>query len=76
MCFAVPLQIKEVKKAKGEVKVKMEDGRVVKSLVKDVKVGDYLVCQQDIGVDKLDKRQALAMRKLIKGVSDEISKRG
>ncbi len=68
MCFALPLEVK--KKIKD--KFKMEDGRIVKSLIKGVKVGDYLVCQQDMGVDKLSKAEALKMRSAIKGVSDEI----
>lgn len=74
MCFVVPLRVEQVKETKAGVKAKMEDGRVVRSLVKDIKIGDYLVCQQDMGVDKLSSRQAWAMRQAIKGVSDEISK--
>jgi len=74
MCFTVPLRIK-----KQEVGDKnrwiMEDGRVVRSLVDGVRVGDYLICQQDIGVDRLSKKQALVMRQAIKGVSDEIQTR-
>ena len=27
----------------------MEDGRIVRSLVKNIKVGDYLICQQGFG---------------------------
>jgi len=50
----------------------MEDGRTIKSLVKNIGIGDYLVCQQDMGVDKLNKTDALKMRSAIKGVSDEI----
>ena len=71
MCFAVPLQIKE---KKGD-KFVMESGRVVKRLVKGVKRGDYLICQHDMGVDKLSKAEAQKMRKAIKGVSDDMQAR-
>ncbi|MBU1085742.1 MAG: hypothetical protein ABIJ43_04595 [Candidatus Beckwithbacteria bacterium] len=71
MCFAIPLKIKEIKKGK----LLMEDGRVVKNLTGKVNKGDYLVCQHDMGVDKLTRAEALKMRLAIKGVSDEISKR-
>jgi len=53
----------------------MESGRVVKSLVKGVKIGDYLICQHDMGVDKLSKAEAQKMRKAIKGVSDDMQAR-
>jgi len=72
MCFIVPLK---AMKKKGDSWI-MEDGRVVKSLITGkVEKGDYLVCQQDMAVDKINKSKALAMRKAIKGVSDEFSKR-
>ena len=69
MCFAVPLKV--IKKNMDQWV--MEDGRMIRSLVKSVRVGDYLVCQHDMGVDKLEKAEALKMRKAIKGVSDEIN---
>lgn len=68
MCFAVPLKV--VKKDKDQWV--MEDGRRVKSLVKEILVGDYLVCQHDMGVDKLNKAEALKMRLAIKEISDEV----
>jgi hydrogenase maturation factor len=68
MCFAIPLKVV----SKNKDKWVMEDGRTIKSLVKNIGIGDYLVCQQDMGVDKLNKTDALKMRSAIKGVSDEI----
>ena len=40
----------------------MEDGREIKSLVKNVKVGDYLICQQDLGIEKVSKNKAQLIR--------------
>ncbi len=71
MCFAVPL--KTIKKKQGQWV--MEDGRVVKTdMVGEVSRGDFLICRQDMAVDKISQVQALAMRRAIKGVSDELSK--
>ena len=71
MCFAVPLRVKKIDKDK----LVMESGREVKSvLTETIKIGDYLVCQHDLAVEKVSKKEALAMRQAIKGVSDEISK--
>ena len=72
MCFVVPLKV--IKK-KGKT-WEMEDGRVVrKALTDEVKIGDYLVCQHDVAVERLSKAQAKQMRSMIKGVSDELKTR-
>jgi len=72
MCFTVPL--KTIKKKDGGWV--MEDERVVKvKILERVRVGDYLICQQDIAVEKLSKKDAEAMRRLIKGIADEFRKR-
>ncbi|MCG2692172.1 hypothetical protein L6272_05085 [Microgenomates group bacterium] len=49
MCLVVPLKVR-AKMADG--RFKMETGRIVKSLVKNIKVGDYLICQQDLAIEK------------------------
>ena len=72
MCFTVPLKV--IKKKRDNWI--MEDGREVKQVLTGrVKIGDYLICQQDMAVDKINKKQALAIRKAIKGVSGELKKR-
>jgi len=40
----------------------METGRIVKSLVKNVRVGDYLICQQDLGIEKVSKNKVQLIR--------------
>ena len=59
MGLVVPLKI-ESKLRPG--KYKMETGRIVKSLVKNVRVGDYLICQQDLGIEKVSKNKAQLIR--------------
>ena len=60
MCLAVPLKVK-TKNEKRKTWM-MEDGREIKSLVKNVKVGDYLICQQDLGIEKVSKNKAQLIR--------------
>ena len=60
MCLAVPLKVK-TKNEKRKTYL-MEDGRIVKSLVKNIKVGDYLICQQDLGIEKVSKDRAQLIR--------------
>ena len=60
MCLAVPLKVK-TKNEKRKTWM-MEDGREIKSLVKNVKVGDYLICQQDLGIEKVSKNKVQLIR--------------
>jgi len=60
MCLAVPLKVK-TKNEKRKTYL-MEDGRIVKSLVKNIKVGDYLICQQDLGIEKVSKNKVQLIR--------------
>jgi len=59
MCLVVPLKVK-AKRADG--RYEMETGRIVKSLVKNIKVGDYLICQQDLAIEKVSKDKAQLIR--------------
>ncbi len=63
MCLVVPLKIKS---RLPDGKFKMETGRIVKSLVKNVKPGDYLICQQDLGIEKIAPNKAKLIRDALK----------
>ncbi len=63
MCLAVPLKVKK-KRANG--RYEMETGRIVKSLVKNIKVGEYLICQQDLGIEKVSKNKAQLIRNALR----------
>lgn len=60
MCLAVPLKV-ETKNEKRKTWI-MEDGRIVKSLVKNIRIGDYLICQQDLAIEKVSKNKAQLIR--------------
>lgn len=64
MCLAVPLKVK-TKNEKRKTWI-MEDGREVKSLVKNIKVGEYLICQQDLGIEKVSKNKAQLIRNALR----------
>ena len=55
----VPLKI-SLKMSDG--RFKMEDKRIIKSLVRNIKVGDYLICQQDLGIEKVTPHKAQLIR--------------
>ena len=63
MCLVVPLKVK-AKRADG--RYEMETGRIVKSLVKNIKVGDYLICQQDLAIEKVSKNKAQLIRNALR----------
>lgn len=57
--MAVPLKVR-LKMLDG--RLKMEDNRIVRSLVENIKVGDYLICQQDLAIEKVSKNKAQLIR--------------
>ena len=65
MCLVVPLKVsKKLLEPRGQYL--MEDGRRVKSLVKNIKIGDYLICQQDMVIEKVSKNKAKIIRQSLK----------
>ena len=59
MCLVVPLKVRS---KMIDDRLRMETGRIVKSLVKNVKIGDYLICQQDLAIEKVSKNKAQLIR--------------
>ena len=59
MCLVVPLKVRS---KMIDDRLRMETGRIVKSLVKNIKIGDYLICQQDLGIEKVSKNKAQLIR--------------
>jgi len=59
MCLVVPLKVRS---KMIDDRLRMETGRIVKSLVKNVKIGDYLICQQDLGIEKISPHKAQLIR--------------
>ena len=63
MCLVVPLK---VRLKMVDDRLKMETGRIVKSLVKNVNVGDYLICQQDLAIEKVSKNKVKLIRNALR----------
>ena len=62
MCLVVPLRVKREVRSAESGEFLMEDGRKVRSLVKNIKIGDYLICQQDLAIEKVSKNKAQLIR--------------
>ena len=61
MCLVIPLKVsKKLLEPRGQYL--MEDGRKIKSLVENIKIGDYLICQQDLGIEKVSKNKVQLIR--------------
>ena len=59
MCLVVPLKVRS---KTLDNRFKMETGRIITSLVKNIRVGDYLICQQDLGIEKISPHKAQLIR--------------
>lgn len=69
MCFALPLRVTSISKDQAI----MEDGRsVALTMVGSAKMGDWLLVQSNLAVEKLSYSEARAIRSAIKEVSDEL----
>ncbi len=66
MCLAVPLKIKEIKKDKHAV---AEGGghthEIYLGLLKNVKVGDYIIASHNMALNKISKGDAEKILKLV-----------
>jgi hydrogenase maturation factor len=72
MCLVLPLRVIKIMVDPTLLRLrraKMEDGRIIRSLVKNTKVGDYLICQQDLGIEKVPASKAKLIRNALqKGI--------
>lgn len=59
MCLAVPMKITEIDANKGIVDIGGVRREVGLSLIKDVKVGDYVIVHAGFAIQKLDEKDAL-----------------
>jgi len=64
MCLSIPGKIKSIKKGIFEIDYGFEKRKVNKSLAK-IKIGDYVLVQNQIIVKKIPQKQALETLKLI-----------
>jgi len=63
MCFALPVKISKIEKNLGIG----ENGKKVKlNLLDNCQVGDYVLAQADIAVEKISKRRAQDLEKALR----------
>lgn len=74
MCLAVPLKITKIngKDAIGESYGLWKNIRV--DLLKDVKVGDYVIVHAGFAIEKIDEEVALENLKMIREVADALER--
>ena len=58
MCLAVPMQIEKIEGDRGIVKVGGVEREVGLQLLKDVKVGDYVIVHAGFAIQHLDEEEA------------------
>jgi hydrogenase expression/formation protein HypC len=58
MCVAVPMQIKKIDGDKGVVDIGGVEREVGLQLIKDVKVGDYVIVHAGFAIQRLDEEIA------------------
>ncbi len=66
MCLATPLKIKEIKDEKAVVESDGHSHIVDLSLIKEPKIGDYVLVHGEMAINKLEPKEAEKILKLIK----------
>ncbi len=66
MCLAVPSKIIKIKGEWAVVKSGNHEHKANLALVKNAKVGNYVIVHGDLALNKLEKKEALAILKMIK----------
>lgn len=65
MCLATPLKIKEIKGEKAVVESGDHSHTIDLSLIKDPKIGDYVLAHGDMAINKLEPKEAEKILKMI-----------
>jgi hydrogenase expression/formation protein HypC len=65
MCLAIPMKIKEIhEKNVGVVEADGAETRVSIALIKDPKVGDYVIIHAGYAIEKIDEKEAIKTKAL------------
>ena len=64
MCFATPGKVIKLKGKIATIKMPNHQHRVDVSLLKNVKVGDYLLCHDKMAINKIPRQEAEKILKL------------
>ena len=65
MCLAIPLKIKEINGEKAVVESGDHSHTVDLSLIKDPKIGDYVLVHGEMAINKLEPKEAEKILKMI-----------
>ncbi len=65
MCLATPLKIKEIKGEKAVVESGGHNHIIDLSLIKEPKIGDYVLAHGEMAINKLEPKEAEKILKLI-----------
>lgn len=66
MCLATPIKVIKIKNQWADVSSGNHRHQVNLSLLKNVKIGDYLLIHNDLAIKKLPKKEAEEILKMIK----------
>lgn len=66
MCLSIPYKVLSVKDNKAKIKFQNKLKEVDSSLVK-VKIGDYVISQNNVIIKKIDKKEVNELLKLLGG---------
>ena len=64
MCLATPVKVKELNKKIATVFDGKNDREINVVMIEGLKVGDYILAHADLGIQKIDKAEALEILKL------------
>jgi len=66
MCLTIPKKVIEIKESSVIVETHTGDRQELKTLIKSLQVGDFIVSQQNIAIDKIEKKYAQAIFDMIR----------
>ena len=70
MCLAIPLKIIKIENNKAIVDSGDHHHKVDLSLVKNAKVGEYLIIKDNLAINKLKKQEAEKIIKIVSGLTN------
>ncbi len=65
MCIGIPQKIVKINGQKAVVKSANGQKEIDIHLIKDLKVGDYIISQNSVAINKIDSKTALEINELI-----------
>ena len=71
MCLATPMKIVEIKESKAVVEAGDHSHIVDISLIKDAKIGDYILAHGEMAIHKIPKEEAEKILNIIKSCNIE-----